>query len=309
MLHAWENLDISQCHGCGLCALVCPVYQQGGSVMATPHGMAKAKQAGGELAKDNVTSCVLCGACAAVCPQSIDLIRMLVEFRQQVSEQQQSIDKLESRPDNGRGKSILIADSLLLKHEEHLRGVMQLIGDKIILAADHATDISEAMQAGHGVSHARLHQFLTSLQSAKNIIVSDGLLYQLIRKKLPQIPLQSLGQTLSSLDVVKQNINHDDLYVMDSRSYHANYEEAVLHYDRLHKQSGCQLSCDLHRLAITVGDHSNHGFDQAQQVQWMLEGREVQRIVVESVSDASCLSDHCSLPVVHLLELALPPAS
>jgi len=308
MLYAQQQPDISQCHGCGLCALVCPVYQQGGNVLATPHGMAKARQAGGELNKEDVLSCVLCGACAPLCPQPIDLMQMLVAFRQEVMDQNQPVNHLEERPDNGRGRVLLIADALLLEHADYLEKVMQLIGDKVALAADQATDISAAMQNGYGVSHARLHQFLTSLQSAKKIIVSDGLLYRLIREKLPQIPMQSLGQALSSVDAVRQQINEDDLYVMDPQTYHANYDEAVLHYDRLYRMRGCQLGRDLHRLAIPTGAHAASRFDQAafdskQQVQWLMDGRKVKRIVVESVMDVNCLSGYCDQPVIHITEL------
>jgi heterodisulfide reductase subunit C len=299
--------DVARCHGCGLCALVCPVYQHGGSVMATPHGIAKVKQCGAELDKADVMACVLCGACAAICPQSINLMQLLVAARTEVS-QFSEVETFQEQLKTHTSTSILIADQSLQDHADTLHQALQSLGQGFVLAQDSGTDISRAMQEGRPVSHARLHQFLTSLQSVKHIVISDGLLFQLIREKLPQISMHSLGQLLSSRNEVGRQLDEHDLYIMDAQLYHANYAEAVLHYDCLQQSSGCQLARDLHRLAVTTGaqagNHDDSRFDQQRQIDWLMKGVTVQRVVTESAADAAMLAQHIDTPVVHVTALS-----
>ena len=303
MLHPSQPLEVARCHGCGLCALVCPVYQQGGSVMVTPHGIAKVKQSGGKLNCDDVMACTLCGACAPICPQDINLMQLLVAVRMEAS-QQTAVERLETPPANSWGQAVFIADPVLLAQPETLDKVMRCLGNKVTLAEDSGVDISRAMQDGQPVTHARWHQFLTSLQSATQIIISNGLLYQLLQEELPQIPMRSLGQLLSSRDDVKRQLSVHDLYVMDTQTYHANYDEAVLHYDHLHKSCGCQLARDLHRLAVSIGAQAVNGFDHKQQIDWITKGIEVKRFIAESVADVEMLAKHSDVPTVHVVELA-----
>jgi heterodisulfide reductase subunit C len=303
MLHALEKFNVSDCHGCGLCAMVCPVYQQGGKVMQTPHGLAKASQVGAALEREDVFACILCGACDPVCPQDIDLMQMLISMRCSFSDKA-IIDLLPAKPADQKGRVVFITDKLLLEDQEKLSSILsRLSACHAVLASDQAQDISAAMQAGQVVSFERVHQFITSLQPVKKIIISDGLLQQLIQSKLPQIPMQSLGELLSSSTAVKQQLNADDFYVMDSQSYHANYEVAVAHYDQLQKTTECQLSRDLHRLAIPAGAPAGNGFDQAAQINWLLQGRTIKRIVAESTADYHLLKQHCTQPVIHIAEL------
>ena len=303
MLHAAEQFDVSRCHGCGLCSMVCPVYQQGGNVMMMPHGMAKASQCGAQLERSNVFSCMLCGACAALCPQDIDLMQMLVAMRSAFSDKQ-AINSLINKPAYQKGKVVFIADKSLANDQQRLDRLMNLLGSShLVMASDQAVDISEAMQSGDPVSYERMHQFLTSLQPVKKIIISDGLLYQLIKTKLPQIPMQSLGEALSSSRELRKNIKADDLYVIDSQSYHANYQRAVIYYDVLQQATQCHLSLDLHRLAIPTGAQATNEFDQVAQVQWLLQGRKTKRIIAESLADYHMLAKSCKQPVVHISEL------
>jgi hypothetical protein len=215
-----------------------------------------------------------------------------------------AVNSLINKPAYQKGKVVFIADKLLASDQERLDKLIDLLGSSHpVMASDQALDISEAMQSGHTVSYERMHQFLTSLQPVRKIIISDGLLYQLIKTKLPQIPMQSLGEALSSSRELRKSIKADDFYVIDSQSYHANYQHAVIYYDVLQQATQCHLSLDLHRLAIPTGTQATNDFDQVAQVQWLLEGRKSKRIIAESLADYHLLAKSCEQPVVHISEL------
>ncbi len=65
--------NYSECSGCGVCSLVCPVWTQSRDISLTLWGRAKAVQGGAhaEDIRDSLEACVSCGACEVVCPESI----------------------------------------------------------------------------------------------------------------------------------------------------------------------------------------------------------------------------------------------
>jgi heterodisulfide reductase subunit C len=283
--------------------MVCPVYYQGGSVMETPHGWAKTLQGNDELEQDHVFACVLCGACAPLCPQDIDMMQMLIALRQGYDHGDELGEKMHERSAQ-KGKTVLITDRELAQNPDRIEKVMELLGDQHVqLAFDQGDDISEAMMQGRKVSHGRLHQFLTSLQPVKKIIISDGLLQKLIKDKLPQIPMESLGRNLSSHTRIRNSISANDYYVIDSQGYHADYTRAVIYYDDMQQKTHCILNRDLHRLAIPTGAQSVAEFDHAAQIGWLISGSNAQRIITESLSDYRLLRQHCQQLVVHITEL------
>ena len=64
----------TECSGCGVCSLVCPVWTQSRDISLTLWGRAKAVQGGAnaEDIRDSLEACVSCGACEVVCPEFIN---------------------------------------------------------------------------------------------------------------------------------------------------------------------------------------------------------------------------------------------
>jgi hypothetical protein len=119
----------------------------------------------------------------------------------------------------------------------------------------------------------------------------------------------SLGEALSTLDTVRRKLRAGDLYVIEPRAFHGDYERLIGHYDRLRESRGCAMNLDLQRMAIptTAAAAQNTlglpGIDVAGQARWILEGREVSRIVVEDVRDCAAFASISDRPVVHLADL------
>lgn len=65
----------ADCHGCSLCLLACPMWQQHRDVMFSPQGFAKAMQSGAkpEDIREPLSNCIMCGACDVMCPEQINL--------------------------------------------------------------------------------------------------------------------------------------------------------------------------------------------------------------------------------------------
>lgn len=305
MLQRLEQFDVSRCHGCGLCALVCPVFQQGGSVLTTPHGMAKALQAGGELSADDVNACILCGACAPLCPQDIDLMQLLVQLRVGVNGLGMT-DAATSQVKQPSSQVVLIADPHLAADRQRLEKVLNVLEGSVTLAADQGEDIAHAMRQGQPVAKQRMNAFMASLQSVRQIIISDGLLQYLICSTLPKVRMSSLGEVLSRRGDVTRQLSAGDLYVADSQSYHANLKVSINHYDALHRKTGVQLNRDLHRLAIPTGAGAinNTGVCRTEaQIAWLTQGRQFNRVITESIADSHVIKKHTNHDVVHILEL------
>jgi hypothetical protein len=88
----------------------------------------------------------------------------------------------------------------------------------------------------------------------------------------------------------------------------------VKYYDGLRRERGCRMNLDLQRIAIPAaapGLRQRLGLDPAGdaaehdgQARWILQGRDVARIVIESVEDRAAFERVSTLPVVHLADLA-----
>jgi ferredoxin len=207
--------------------------------------------------------------------------------------------------------AIILPGPALRKNPDMLARIGALSGsqDDYAIAEDDGTDISLSLESGAEINSERLQCFLDSLRSANKIIVTDGLLLSHLKHWLPEANPISMGEALSSHSAVRRNLRTTDLYVIEPRAYHADYQRLVKHYDRLRIDCGGAFNLDLQRIAIPVnfrGLQQRLGLvapDDEEQASWVLHGRRVSRIVVECLEDRDTLEKITNIPVVHLSEL------
>ncbi|MBE0620006.1 MAG: (Fe-S)-binding protein [Burkholderiales bacterium] len=314
--------DFASCSGCGLCLLVCPVWRRTHDLALTPLGRAKALQHGANAADIavSVQSCTLCAACEPVCPEDIGLVEMTLDLRRRLPQpegEQARMQEQTARPPAPQpaATAVLIPGTALRERPVTLARAQALLArtGKLALADDDGADIALALEAGMPVPKQRLERFLQPLRRARKIIVADGLLLRNARQWLPRAELVSLGVALSGLTTVRRALGASDLYVIEPRAYHADYQRLVKYYDGLRAASGCTFNLDLQRIAIPAaaptlpqkfGLEAAAGGDDGVQARWILQGRNVTRIVLECMEDAAAFNSVSGLPVVHLADLA-----
>lgn len=311
--------DHADCSGCSLCLLVCPVWRKTRDISLTPHGRAKAMQQGDAIDAASVESCTLCMACEPVCPERIDLVGMILALRRQQAPSS-AVYELHGRMAGKAARtaesqasltSMLMPDAALRVHPDMLARVATLLGgEKISVSADTGADISLALEAGADIPAQRLERFLAPLRRLKKIVVADGLLLRHLKRWLPQAVIVSLGEALSSNADVRRGLRPTDLYVIEPRAYHSDYQRLVKYYDRLRTVHGCSFNLDLQRIAIPATARNLHqrlgllAHDDDEQARWVLHGRNISRIVVESMEECIAFEKISGVPVVHLADLA-----
>ena len=317
-----EPADHSACSGCNLCLLVCPVWRRTRDFALTPHGRAKALQYGaaaGDIA-DSIRSCTLCAACEPVCPEEIPLVAMTLALRRQLP-QPEAVRNLLAAMEAAAGAALaalpsatatLLPGRSLRERAGTLERTLRLLrsaGD-IRLADDDGADVALALEAGCVIPAGRMDRLLRALHGAKRIVVAEGLLLHHLRPLLPGSNIVGLGEALSDLPAVRGALRADDLYVIETRAYHADYQRLVRHYDALRAERGCSFNLDLQRIAMPGAARSLpqrlglEADDDGAQLRWILQGRNVSRIVVESVEDGAAFERLGGRPVVHLADLA-----
>ncbi|MDO8788427.1 MAG: 4Fe-4S dicluster domain-containing protein [Sulfuritalea sp.] len=317
--------DYAACSGCSLCLLVCPMWRGSHDPRLTPEALAKGLQSGAtvrELAAP-IEACSLCGACDPVCPERIDLSGLVMDLRLRLPRSAAEMAEIGDRPrfheSRNRGLSpisaasrsapVLLPGPALRADAALLARVQALLG--LAVFDDDGADIALALELGVEIPQQRLHGFLDSLRG-HTIVAADGLLLRQLRRWLPGSQRMGLGPALSTRAAVRSNLAPSDLYVIEPRAFHGDYERMVGYYDRLQRETGCGLSLDLQRIAIPA---SSSGLAQKLglaagddvQARWLLQGRKPARIVVESLADRAAFERVCDLPVVHLAELGEDP--
>lgn len=300
--------DAARCSGCGLCQLVCPAWRQSADVELTPLGRCKALQHGvapAELAA-SLASCTLCGACEVVCPEGIDLFAMTRALRGALLDGDFEKSALVTRRPATTARCVLVADAALRARPETLARVRALL-DEAAVADDDGADIVAAIEAGAPLSAERIAGFISQFPAGARIVVAEGLL---LRQPLPWpdgAEVLGLGAALGALPTVRDELRAGDLYVIEPRAYHAAYERLVGHYDELRAERGCAMNLDLQRIAIPAGagqlpQGAAPAPDASAQARWILHGRRVERIVIESENDRAAFEALGAGPVVHLAD-------
>ncbi len=309
--------DHAACSGCSLCLLVCPVWRATRDLRLTPHGRAKALQNGAAISDiaESVESCTLCTACEPVCPENIDLVGMIIALRRELPRSAPLVE-LQKRLDDARAdlpgqpraaNSLLIADASLRAHNETLASVTALLDCAV--APDDSADLALGLECGLEIPAPRLMRLLASLRKAKRVVVSDGLLLRHLRKELRVAQVIGVGEALSSMAVIRRALRADDLYVIEPRAYHLDRERLVKHYDRLREESGCAMNLDLLRMALPATARSLsqrlglQAIDDSAHARWILEGRRINRIVVENLEDMKAFAQVTDIRVIHVADL------
>jgi ferredoxin len=306
-----QQQDHAACSGCGLCLLACPVWYQTRDIRLTPHGRAKALQHGAttqQLAA-SIGVCTLCGACAPACPEGIDLVGMMLELRTlqplapaRVAAQMRG--RVAARA--GIAPALLLPGGRLRSDAGRLARVLALLGKDVALAEDDGSDIALGVEAGVLPGEERIGDFLAALRGARRLIVAEGILHRMLRRRLPGVGVAGVGEALSALASVRAGLRANDFYVIEPRAFHEDYDRLIGYYDALREQRGCAMNLDLQRLAVpTTAGSAQHALglpcvDPAEQVRWILQGRAIDRIVVEDLADAEVFARVSGRPVVHL---------
>ncbi len=308
---------LADCIACGLCILPCPVWRQKRDMRFTWQGRAKAMQHGATAndIAESLLACAFCGSCDTLCPEGIDLKGKMAELRGTLADNPareeiiRRMTEAAEKPidDASRSERLFLAGEAFSKDEKRLSKILNLLDGS--LAGDDGSDMALALEAGIEIPAARRERFLKPLRGAKEIILADGRLKQPLREWLPGTEVRGIGEVLSGMERVAAKLLPTDFYIIDSRAYNADYSRLVSHYDELRKKTTCTFNLDLNRIATPTTATSLHrqagtdGIDLKEQLNWLLEGRSFERIVVENFEDGEALKKVTTVPVVHLADI------
>lgn len=310
------------CSGCGVCLLVCPLWRRTSSMSATRKGRARAMQGGAapEEIASSIDACLMCGSCGPACPEEISITSLNIEQRRRLNQSRDNYpswypksDKtISAAPDEPlRRSAILLAGECLSADPEATGRVIRLLGgdNKAGLAPDDGRDIAADLEAGLPLNDLRVKSLIAKLRHADTLVVAEGILHLVLRKWVPGKKLKGLGEALMDSASLRRSLGPDDIYIIESRGYHSDFERLVKYYDRLRQETGCQMNLDLQRIAIPTGASSlqaRHNIEAAgclDHARWIMKGRRVKRIVVEDLADVKVFQSITDVPVVHISRL------
>jgi ferredoxin len=305
------------CNGCGICVLPCPAWWDSRDMMVTPRGILRALQgnARAEDLRDTLFHCSMCGACEPVCPLDIDILGTFRELRGAIPSPLPE-PVFPRPPRNGtaavRQKRVLVPGPALSRSQGLLNLVVGILGASaaISVADDDGHDLALTLETGAAVDTGRVQEFLAPFRQAGELVVVEGILHRFLRRRLPRLRVTGLAEALLRIDQVRRSLRPADFLVVDARSFHSDHHRNLDLFDRVRRETGCQMNLDLQRLAIpttadaTAGNRATRESTVATAIRWMLEGRKIDRIVAESPLDIGAFRTHTDVPVVHLAEIA-----
>ena len=307
------------CTGCSCCLLSCPVWNRTKDRSLTAQGRNKALQGGAtvEDISNAIDSCLLCGACEPNCPEGNDIVGLTIEQRRLLNMARKGhpswYPRSATNPAKGvsvpyKGLTLLAGNGL--KIDKNLReAVLKHLGKESILASDDGSDILRSIEAGLQVNKSRIDDFIYPLNSAGSLVLAEGGLRRHLKEWLPDKKIVGLGEALLSIDSIRRSLGPDDLYIIECRVYHSDYARLVRFYDRVRMDTGAQFNLDLQRIAIPTGTTSIQAYEDIEaagcieQLKWILYGRKVGRIIVETTADIEAFRRVTDIPVVHVAEL------
>ena len=305
------------CNGCGICVLPCPAWWNSRDMMVTPRGILRALQenARAEDLRDTLFDCSMCGACEPACPLDIDILGTFRELRGAIPS---PVPKpVSPRPPRngtaaGRPKRVLLPGPALFRNQALLNLVVGILGTSgaISVSDDDGHDLALTLETGAAVETGRVKEFLAPFRVARELVVVEGILHRFLRRRLPRLRVTGLAEALLRVDGVRRSLRPEDFLVIDARSFHSDYQRNLKLFDRVRRETGCQMNLDLQRLAIpttadaTAGNRAARESTVATAIRWMLRGRKIDRIVAESPLELGAFRAHTEIPVVHLSEIA-----
>jgi ferredoxin len=316
-----QQPDASECNGCGVGLLSCPAWRQRHTQLLTFCGRNRAAIGGAteEELSASAQACILCGSCETLCPAGIRTQQATLALRLRLAEkglmpevkipaQRPAISEItEAR--------LLVPGRALFADKPLLERVLQLLskpGKPAVCAPDDGHDLGLAVESGSLPDGETVQSFMAPLLKASEIVVSDGLLFNLLSSLLPSsIRVRALGPVLLEHPRVRAGLLAGDFLMIETRAYNATRKHAALLYDALRRETGCSMNLDLHRVAAPTGAAGYQHRESADclvsvedQVRWLLEGRSPDRIVVEHLDDRGAFAAHTDLLVLHLAEVA-----
>ena len=177
------SADHLRCHGCSLCVVVCPTWQQTRDVHLTPKACARAyqHQAADEELALAAEACILCGACEAACPEEIKLVAMMKTLRRSIHQNNIQFQQTDS-PSDIDSESIIanrvfIPGPALQENTPVLKSVTRLLekSKPVYCMNDIGHHIIHALAHGIDIPPIRQETFLEPLMNSDSIIIDNGL--------------------------------------------------------------------------------------------------------------------------------------
>lgn len=307
------------CTGCSCCLLSCPVWSRTRDRSLTAQGRNRALQAGAtveDIARA-IDACLLCGTCAQNCPEGNDIVGLTIVHRRLLNQTRKDhpawYPKTPLKPAKTSGalyKGVVLLAGGLKDDNDLCEASLRHLGEKAVLASDDGSGILQSIEAGLHVDMAAIDGFIAPLKHAAQIIAAEGGFLRHLREWLPRKKITGLGAALMNKPSIRRSLCERDLYVIESRSYHHDYARLVRFYDKARRETGAQFNLDLQRAAIPTGASSIQAagdFEAAgciEQAKWILRGKKVERVVVESAADIAVFKKATDIPVVHVAQLA-----